>query len=67
MKFKDLLSGFIRLHILHHAAEHEIYGQWIIDELAQHGYRVSLADESTSPPISTLGYATPSRKQTGSP
>jgi hypothetical protein len=23
MKFKDLLSGFIRLHVLHHAAEHE--------------------------------------------
>nr|WP_283807283.1 hypothetical protein [Bradyrhizobium sp. UFLA03-84] len=25
MKFKDLLSGFVRLHVLHHAAEHEIY------------------------------------------
>ena len=41
MKFKDLLSGFIRLHVLHHAAEHEIYGQWIIDELARHGYKLS--------------------------
>lgn len=41
MKFKDLLSGFIRLHILHHAMEHEIYGQWIIDELARHGYKLS--------------------------
>jgi DNA-binding PadR family transcriptional regulator len=41
MKFKDLLSGFIRLHILHHAAEHEIYGQWIIEELARHGYKLS--------------------------
>ena len=41
MKFKDLLTGFVRLHILHHAAEHEIYGQWIIDELARHGYRLS--------------------------
>jgi DNA-binding PadR family transcriptional regulator len=41
MKFKDLLNGFIRLHILHHAAEHEIYGQWIIDELARHGYTLS--------------------------
>lgn len=37
----DLLSGFIRMHILHHAAEEEIYGQWIIDELARHGYRLS--------------------------
>ena len=41
MKFKDLLTGLIRLHILHHAAEHEVYGQWIIDELARHGYRLS--------------------------
>jgi DNA-binding PadR family transcriptional regulator len=41
MKFDDLLTGFIRLHILHHAAEHEIYGQWMIDELAGHGYRLS--------------------------
>ena len=30
MKFADLLTGFIRLHILRHAAGHEIYGQWMI-------------------------------------
>lgn len=41
MKFDDLLTGFIRLHVLHHAAEHEIYGLWMIDELANHGYRLS--------------------------
>lgn len=41
MEFRDLLSGFIRLHILHHASEHEIYGQWMIDELAEHGYKLS--------------------------
>jgi DNA-binding PadR family transcriptional regulator len=41
MKFNDLLTGFVRLHILHHAAEQEIYGQWMIDELARHGYRLS--------------------------
>ncbi|MGM4932837.1 PadR family transcriptional regulator [Tardiphaga sp. 1201_B9_N1_1] len=41
MRFDDLLTGFIRLHILHHAAEMEIYGQWMIDELAHHGYRLS--------------------------
>jgi PadR family transcriptional regulator, regulatory protein PadR len=38
MKFDDLLTGLIRLHILHHAAEMEIYGQWMIDELGHHGY-----------------------------
>ena len=36
MEHQDLLSGFIRLHILHHAAEGELYGQWMIDELARH-------------------------------
>ena len=41
MKFNNLLTGFIRLHVLHHAAEHEIYGQWMIDELARHDYRLS--------------------------
>ena len=41
MAHQDLLSGFIRLHILHHAAVGEVYGQWIIEELARHGYRLS--------------------------
>lgn len=37
----DLLAGLVRLHILHHAAKREIYGQWMIDELARHGYTLS--------------------------
>ena len=41
MEHRDLLSGFIRVHILHHAAEHEVYGQWMIEELARHGYSLS--------------------------
>lgn len=41
MEFHDLLSGFVRIHILHHAAESEVYGQWLIEELARHGYRIS--------------------------
>lgn len=41
MEHHDLLSGLVRLHVLHHAAEHEIYGQWMIEELAGHGYRLS--------------------------
>jgi PadR family transcriptional regulator, regulatory protein PadR len=36
MHHRDLLSGFIRLHILDHAAEGELYGQWMIEELAHH-------------------------------
>lgn len=41
MEYQDLLTGFIRMHILHHAAEGDIYGQWMIDELAHHGYKMS--------------------------
>lgn len=41
MDHQDILSGFIRLHVLHHAAEGDLYGQWMIEELAHHGYKVS--------------------------
>jgi PadR family transcriptional regulator, regulatory protein PadR len=41
IKHQDLFSGLIRLHILHHAAKGEFYGQWMIDELARHGYTLS--------------------------
>jgi PadR family transcriptional regulator PadR len=38
----DLYAGLIRLHILHHAVEEgPVYGLWMIEELARHGYRVS--------------------------
>jgi PadR family transcriptional regulator, regulatory protein PadR len=38
---RDLYSGLIRLHILHHACEEPIFGAGISDELARHGYRLS--------------------------
>lgn len=41
MEHQDLLSGLIRLHVLHHAVEDEVYGQWMIEELARHGYKLS--------------------------
>jgi PadR family transcriptional regulator, regulatory protein PadR len=41
MDHHDLLSGLVRLHILHHAAEQEVFGQWMIEELGRHGYRLS--------------------------
>ncbi len=41
MEHQELLSGLIRLHILHHAVEGELYGQWMIEELARHGYKLS--------------------------
>lgn len=41
MTDKDLYSGLIRLHILHHAAHAPIFGLWLIEELARHGYKMS--------------------------
>ncbi len=38
---RDLLLGFIKLHILHHASREPIYGLWLIEELARHGYQLS--------------------------
>jgi PadR family transcriptional regulator PadR len=38
---RDLYSGLIRLHVLHHAVEEPIFGLGIIEELARHGYRIS--------------------------
>ena len=41
MDDRDLYSGLIRLHILHHACEGPLFGARIIQELARHGYKLS--------------------------
>lgn len=41
MDHKELYSGLIRLHILHHAVHEPIFGLGIIEELARHGYKLS--------------------------
>ena len=38
---RDLYSGLIRLHVLHHACHEPVFGLWMIEELARHGYRIS--------------------------
>jgi DNA-binding PadR family transcriptional regulator len=38
---RDLYSGMIRLHILHHAEKEMIFGGGMAEELARHGYRIS--------------------------
>lgn len=38
---QDLYSGLVRLHILHHACEGDIFGLWMIEELGRHGYKLS--------------------------
>ena len=37
----EFFLGFIKIHILHHAAEQPVYGLWLIEELGRHGYRLS--------------------------
>lgn len=41
-EYRDLYSGLIRLHILHHAAEGPVFGLEMAAELGRHGYRISL-------------------------
>lgn len=36
--FRDIFLAFVRVHLLHHAAEAPIYGVEMIEELARHGY-----------------------------
>jgi len=36
---KRVFQGFMCLHILHHALHEPIYGSWMMEELARHGYR----------------------------
>lgn len=38
---RELYSGLIRLHVLHHACQEPIFGLGMIEELARHGYRMS--------------------------
>jgi PadR family transcriptional regulator len=38
---RELFSGLIRLHVLHHSCQEPIFGLGMIEELARHGYRLS--------------------------
>jgi DNA-binding PadR family transcriptional regulator len=39
--FRDIFLAFVRVHLLHHAAEGPIYGREMIEELSRHGYELS--------------------------
>ncbi|HEX9723003.1 MAG TPA: PadR family transcriptional regulator [Vicinamibacteria bacterium] len=41
MKRKRLSVDFVELHILHHASSEPVYGLWMLEELARHGYRLN--------------------------
>ncbi len=38
---REVLLGFWKVHILHHASEEPIHGQWVLTELRRHGYEIS--------------------------
>jgi DNA-binding PadR family transcriptional regulator len=38
---REILLSFWKIHILHHAGEGTVYGQWMIEELRRHGYDIS--------------------------
>jgi DNA-binding PadR family transcriptional regulator len=38
---RDFFLGFVRIHILHHAAREGVYGVALIEELRRHGYELS--------------------------
>ncbi len=37
----NAIASLIEFHVLHHAAEEPTYGLWLIEELSEHGYKVS--------------------------
>lgn len=39
--FRDTFLGFMRVHILYHAAKGRIFGLEMIEELQEHGYELS--------------------------
>jgi DNA-binding PadR family transcriptional regulator len=38
---REFFLGFVRIHILYHAAKESIFGAEITQELARHGYNIS--------------------------
>ena len=38
---REILLGFWKAHILHHAADGALHGHWILTELRRHGYDIS--------------------------
>lgn len=37
----EILLGFWKVHILHHAGKEPLHGQWMLNELRHHGYDIS--------------------------
>ena len=63
---RDIFLAFVRLHVLHHAAEEPIYGVEMIEELSRHGYQIGPG--TMYPTLHTLrnkGYLSEERRVVG--
>lgn len=38
---REIRLGIWKIHILHHAASREVWGAWLLEELAEHGHKLS--------------------------
>ena len=38
---REFQRAAVRLHILYHAADDEVHGAWLTEELRRHGYNIS--------------------------
>ncbi len=38
---REIRLGLWKIHILHHAASRAVWGRWLIEELAEHGHKLS--------------------------
>lgn len=38
---REIRLGIWKIHILHHAASREVWGLWLLEELAEHGHQLS--------------------------
>ena len=38
---REFLLAFWKIHILYHAEDGGVYGNWMVEELHHHGYRIS--------------------------
>lgn len=63
---RDIFLAFVRVHLLHHAAEAPIYGTEMIEELARHGYRIGPGTMyPTLRALQKYGYLTEERRVVG--
>lgn len=38
---REIRLGLWKIHILHHAATRDVWGLWLLEELAEHGHKLS--------------------------